>query len=133
MVIFYIEPIKVKIHRERHINGEHFNTPLNINGSTFTWLPQCIDVGGETSKRSSSQNRPPPFFRQLTGALSRRGEMDGNLKKGEVVRLVEEEDNKSSKKEVRVNPKKLRFSPSIGPLALVQTTRLGVTTQHFEL
>ena len=59
--------------------------------------------------------------------------MDGNLKKGEVVRLVEEEDNKSSKKEVRVNPKKLRFSPSIGPLALVQTTRLGVTTHHFEL
>ena len=59
--------------------------------------------------------------------------MEGNLKKGEVVRLVEEEDNKSSKKEVRVNPKKLRFSPSIGPLALVQTTRLGVTTHHFEL
>ena len=59
--------------------------------------------------------------------------METNLKKGEVVRLVEEEDNKSSKKEVRVNPKKLRFSPSIGPLALVQTTRLGVTTHHFEL
>ena len=59
--------------------------------------------------------------------------MEGNLKKGEMVRLVEEEDNKSSKKEVRVNPKKLRFSPSIGPLALVQTTRLGVTTHHFEL
>ena len=59
--------------------------------------------------------------------------MESNLKKGEVVSLVEEEDNKSSKKEVRVNPKKLRFSPSIGPLALVQTTRLGVTTQHFEL
>ena len=59
--------------------------------------------------------------------------MESNLKKGEVVTLVEEEDNKSSKKEVRVNPKKLRFSPSIGPLALVQTTRLGVTTQHFEL
>ena len=59
--------------------------------------------------------------------------MESNLKKGEVVRLVEEEDNKSSKKEVRVNPKKLRFSPSIGPLALVQTTRLGVTTHHFEL
>ena len=62
--------------------------------------------------------------------------MESNLKKGEVVRLVEEEDNKSSKKEVkevRGNPKKLRFSPSIGPLALVQTTRLGVTTHHFEL
>ena len=59
--------------------------------------------------------------------------MESNLKKGEVVRLVEEEDNKGSKKEVRVNPKKLRFSPSIGPLALVQTTRLGVTTHHFEL
>ena len=59
--------------------------------------------------------------------------METNLKKGEMVRLVEEEDNKSSKKEVRVNPKKLRFSPSIGPLALVQTTRLGVTTHHFEL
>ena len=36
-------------------------------------------------------------------------------------------------KEVKMNPKKLRFSPSIGPLALVQTTRLGVTSQHFEL
>ena len=58
--------------------------------------------------------------------------MESNLKKGEVVRLVEEEDNKSSKKEVRVNPKKLRFSPSIGPLALVQTTRLGVTSHHVQ-
>ena len=88
---------------------------------------------GELFNRVALKIDPTLFFRQLTGALSRRGEMEGNLKKGEVVRLVEEEDNKSSKKEVRVNPKKLRFSPSIGPLALVQTTRLGVTTHHFEL
>ena len=44
------------------MNGEHFNTPLNINDNTFTWLPQCIEVGGGTSNQSSSQNRPPPFF-----------------------------------------------------------------------
>ena len=88
---------------------------------------------GELLTKVALKIDPHPFFRQLTGALSRRAEMETNLKKGEVVRLVEEEDNKGSKKEVRVNPKKLRFSPSIGPLALVQTTRLGVTTHHFEL
>ena len=88
---------------------------------------------GDILNKVTLEINPHPFFCQLTAALSRRGDMEGNLKKGEVVRLVEEEDNKSSKKEVRVNPKKLRFSPSIGPLALVQTTRLGVTTHHFEL
>ena len=42
-------------------------------------------------------------------------------------------NNNNNKEEAKVNPKKLRFAPSIGPLALVQTTRLGVTNQHFEL
>ena len=47
-------------------------------------------------------------------------------KKKEEVKMVN-----NSKEETKV--KKLRFAPSIGPLALVQTTRLGVTSQHFEL
>ena len=82
MVIFYIEPIKVKIHREKHTDGEHFNTPLNINGSTFTWLPQFLDIGGETSKRSSSQNRPPPFFSSADWGAVKEGRDGGQPQEG---------------------------------------------------
>ena len=62
------------------------------------------------------------------------GESTNN--KNKEVKMVNNKEVKmvnKNKKEVKMTPKKLRFAPSLGPLALVQTTRLGVTSQHFEL
>ena len=67
------------------------------------------------------------FLHQLTRVrpTAEVGESTNNPKKEEV--------KNENKKEVKMTTKKLRFAPSIGPLAVVQTTRLGVTSQHFEL
>ena len=52
---------------------------------------------------------------------------------GESTNNPKKEVKNKNKKEVKMTTKKLRFAPSIGPLAVVQTTRLGVTSHHFEL